>query len=29
MRHAQMTLLVWLIVALVVVACVIFAAAQS
>jgi hypothetical protein len=29
MRHAQMTLLIWLTVALIVVACVVFAAAQS
>jgi hypothetical protein len=29
MRHVQMTRLVWLIAALIVVACVVFAAAQS
>jgi hypothetical protein len=29
MRHAQMTRLVWLIAALIVVACVVFAAARS
>jgi hypothetical protein len=29
MRHVQMTRLVWLIVALIVVACLVFAAAQS